>query len=129
MIQVKKEKCLLGWVLAVAMVPLFMGLVCPCVDAQPIDQPVIERARCHDCCPQMKLGRGSCETGNLGKSVLIMPSKIESSLSAKQENLLQFSLVIDSGFDFALPRERDLSSPGERFGEEPLYLLNRVLRI
>ena len=112
--------------LALILIPLFMGLLCPCAKAAPEDQPVFQRVACHGCCPEMD---ASPECASI-LSPTQMPSFLNES-SFRTVNVLK-ALSPGENRGIAINRRAfvpagDEPSPG--FSHLPLYLTLQVFRI
>ena len=128
MIRTNRTLRFLVIVLAVIMLPLFMGLVCPCAQAAAPATTVIQNVPCHGCCPQMSMGNTDCQAGVLQQPVALNPARFSGFLSGK-----------DSGFEIFLSTsqnqvsllhgEADVSSPPVYPLHGSLVVLNQVFRI
>ncbi len=116
-------KRVLTAVLILVMVPLFMGLFCPCASAEePVNGLSITAPECHGCCPEIK------------SAPLEVADQIQKTFSPsfilKVFNVLK---ALESGFDrnIAVNRRAHALAGGEpfAFSETPLYLAIQVFRI
>ena len=113
------------WVLliAVAMVPLFMGILCPCAKASPSGKLAIGTAECHGCCPEMK---ASPECG----STIISQSFVSSSFESLGFSNVLKALRPHHKRDIAINRRALVPVVDEPFSHpQPLYLSLQVFRI
>lgn len=117
-------KKILVFTLALILIPMFMGLVCPCAMAAPADQPVFQKMACQGCCPEMNASP-ECQSA-------IYQSQTLSSLteSFRVLNVLK-ALSPGASLDIAIDRRAlvpagDEPSPGPA---QPLTLSLQVLRI
>ena len=116
----------LGIVLALMMVPLFMGLVCPCAQAAPA-ATVIENIPCHGCCPEMVMNTTDCQARILRQPVVLNSAGISGFLSGRDLNLE--SLLSVSQDQVSQVSQADVSGPPAYPLHESLVVLNQVFRI
>jgi hypothetical protein len=117
-------KKLLIVTVAIAMIPLFMGMFCPCAMAAPADQPTLQRMACQGCCPEMNMSPecNSAVTQSQTLTSFTEPFKVLNTLKA---------LSLGASPDIAINRRAlvpagDEPSPGFT---QPLYLTLQVFRI
>ena len=110
--------------IAVAMIPLFMGIFCPCAKAAPSGKLAIGTVECHGCCPEMK-AFPECGSATLSQAT---------SVSSFFESL-GFSNVLKAlrphyNRDIAINRRAFVPAGDEPFSiSQPLYLSLQVFRI
>ena len=109
--------------LAVALIPIFLGIFCPCAMAAPSTQISIQKTACHGCCPEMNASP-ECSSAVQTQSISV------STEFFKVPNVLK-ALNLDESLDIAINRRAyapagDEPSPGFT---QPLYLSLQVLRI
>lgn len=112
------------FLLALVMIPVFLGTFCPCAMAAPSDGLVFQKAACHGCCPEMQAG-DECQSviRETPKFSTLPPSfKVPNDLKA---------LNPGESRDIAINRRAWVPAGDEPslFSETPLYISIRVLRI
>lgn len=112
--------------LIAVLIPVFMGIVCPCAMAAPADQPTIQKVKCHGCCPEIS-APSKCQ--GIAPEIQPLSTLLESTLQymnyAKALNPAVSSGIAISHQAHAPPGDKFLAS----FSPQPLYLSLRVLRI
>lgn len=122
MVRANKRVRPLGIALAVLMLPLFMGIVCPCVNAA-VDEMVIQTQPCHGCCPEMLASHGDCDAKLEARDAVKTP----------EVNPLIFSFETILGPDSVSGKIHVPSAgpPVDRpiTRHEPTFVLNQVFRL
>lgn len=122
MLRTNKTLKVLGIALAMIMVPLFMGLVCPCANAAA-DQTVIQSQPCQGCCPEMMASQGACD------------AKLETRDAVKTPEfsplVFSFEAFVSPGFLSHAFHVPTVGPPVDRSisRHEPLFVLNQVFRL
>lgn len=115
----------LVFLLALIMIPLFLGTLCPCAMAAPSTEVTIHKMPCQGCCPEMNASP-ECQSAVSAPQVLSSLTK-----SFKVSNVLK-ALSPGESRGIAINR-RTLVPAGDEpsfFGHPlPLYLAINVLRI
>jgi hypothetical protein len=114
------------FLVVLAMIPIFLGILCPCAMAAPSEQLVFQKAVCEGCCPEMNASP-ECNSAITSAQTLLVSSLTE---LFKVPNVLK-ALHPDESRDIAINRRAlvpagDEPSPGF---VQPLYLTLQTFRI
>lgn len=116
-------KRVLAAVLILMMVPLFMGVFCPCASAaEPVDGPSLTKAPCHGCCTEISASPDL--VADLIRNSIELPSFYKASPVLKAPNPGSLQEIADN-------RRAHAPAGGEPFAflQTPLYLALQVIRI
>jgi len=113
----------LNFLLVLALIPFFVGFVCPCAMASAGDQTVIQRQPCHGCCPEMVASQGSCEA-KLETRQAVKTPEIHQLFFSVTALVPAISLVKDVNVPSAGPPAED-----PVFSHVSLFVLNQVFRL
>ncbi len=112
--------------LVTVLIPVFMGLICPCAMAAPADQPTIQKVKCHGCCPEIS---APSECHGIAPEIQPLSNLLESTLQ-----LLNYAKALSPAISSGVAISNQVHAPpGDKllasFSPQPLYLSLRVLRI
>jgi hypothetical protein len=109
--------------LALVMIPVFLGVLCPCVMAASPNQPSFQSMKCHACCPEMN-SSSECQsavqtqTGSLAVEFFKVINVLKALCPGESQGIaINRRALVPAG---------DEPSPGF---VQPLYLALNVLRI
>ena len=126
MVRLNKTVKILGMALALLMVPLFVGLVCPCAHASihaTLEETVLQTQPCHGCCPEMRSSQGGCEARLEAREAVKTPEFNPPAFSP-EAFVYPGSVIATLHAQFAGPPANPLL-----LSPEPLFVLNQVFRL